>query len=140
MSDAANDLFDAPAPSKPSGRRRRVLVVDDSQMMRTAVSRIIERLGHEVTEAANGNEALGIVERRGADLVFLDLEMPVKDGITALRELRGLVRMRETPVILLTVVDDADVVKEAAQYGVKDYLRKPAHPRRIEEKVRKYLR
>src|SRR5437660_632768 len=67
----------------------RVLVVDDDVQLRGAVRAMLEELGHEVTETANGAEALRAFRRLGADVILCDVYMPERDGLEVLRALRA---------------------------------------------------
>ena len=67
----------------------RILVIDDEYYMRALVTKILERRGHEIVEATNGQEGIGFFEQGGqADMVLTDIFMPEKDGIETLRDLR----------------------------------------------------
>ena len=140
MSESADDLLSSDdSQEDASDSQSCILIVDDSSMMRLAVREIIAPLGHEVLEAGDGEEALEIAFFRELDMMFLDWIMPKKSGLEVLQELREVPRTRDLTVVLLTQLTDPTVVREAAPYGVVDYLSKPANPRRLVEKVRKYL-
>ena len=116
-----------------------VLIVDDSKMMRTVVQEILQPLGHMVLQASNGEEAIDLARLRRPDLILLDWFMPGLDGLGVLKGLRSTPETRDIPVCLLTVSKDPEVLRGAVEYGVTDYLSKPANPNRLREKVRKYL-
>ena len=65
-----------------------ILVVDDDDQLRTMLQHMLERLGHEVTLASNGNEALALYRQKQAEVIFLDLIMPGKEGIETITDLR----------------------------------------------------
>ena len=82
-----------------------VLVVDDEQLIAETLAEILVWEGHEVLTASNGADALAHVDARTPDLLVIDFMMPIKDGVTALRELRARERQRGTkrlPTILMT--------------------------------------
>jgi two-component system chemotaxis response regulator CheY len=108
-------------------------------MLRIAVRIAVEALGHQVIDAANGDEALDAARSNNLDLIILDWVMPGKSGLETLKELRAMPRLLETPVVLLTVVKDAQAIREAGVYNVRDYLSKPARPDRLRAKIQKYL-
>ena len=142
MSSDLEDLFGGEgAPPAPITARtgKLVLVVDDSDMMRIMISRIVENSGHRFIEAADGNQALDACRMNTPDLVFLDWLMPEKNGLETLQEMRRIPKLRDTPVVLLTVVRDKGTIREAGKHRVQDYISKPAKPERVREKIRKYL-
>lgn len=102
---------------------KKALIVDDSESVRQALRAILEGAGIEVAEAANGAAAMQWLRSRKADVVFLDLEMPVMDGSTLLRFLR--LGGDRTPVILLTAATDRKSLGPAMKLGVSDYVPKP---------------
>ena len=101
---------------------RRVLVVDDEQLVRWALAERLRDAGHEVVEAATGAAALEQAEQ-GADLVLLDYRLPDVDGVTILKKLREL--DPDTPVMMLTAHTHVDTVVEAVKAGAFDYATKP---------------
>ena len=123
--------------SSASGKT--VLVADDSRMIRVAVRKIVEALGHEVIEAADGAEAIVQAMARNPDMIILDWVMPEKDGLEVLAQLRKMPQTAKTPVCLLTSEMDTAEIRKAAKYNVRDYLSKPAHPRHVKDKVTKLL-
>ncbi len=147
--ESVDDLFASmgselgPGPAKrPAAVRRgakRVLVVDDSPMIRKVLRTGIVDLGHHVDEADNGVKALGAAIARTPDLVFLDLYMPEMDGLEMMEKWSRHPILKKVPVVLLTSEKNPDMVTAAARFGVVDYLSKPARPQKIREKVRKHL-
>lgn len=105
---------------------RRCLVVDDSRVVRHAARRMLEPLGFAVEEAADGAEAIALC-RNGAlpDLVLLDWNMPVMDGLSALREMRREFGPREPVVLLCTTETALPRIVEALEAGAQEYVMKP---------------
>ena len=99
-----------PEPEAPSGRRVRILVVDDEPMVRTVLSRLLALKGHTVLEASSGAEALSLTESERFDLVFTDQGMPEMSGRQLARALRR--RHRNLPILLLTGDTDAGLPDE----------------------------
>src|SRR5687767_6325293 len=106
--------------------RRRVLVVDDTALIREPLSMSLRDRGYEVTCAANGREAMDALTRIRPDMILLDISMPVMDGMTFLRLLRqdDDPARRDLPVIMMTASSTPDRVREAYRLGVKDYMDK----------------
>ena len=136
---ASVDELATPEPKTPPTAGKTILVVDDSEMMRVAITSIVSKTGHRVIEAANGDEALDACEHNTPDLILLDWIMPEKSGLETLKELRAMPKMANTPIVLLTQVKDKQSIREAGVYKVTDYLSKPARPDRVRAKIAKYL-
>lgn len=117
-------------------RPRTVLVVDDDALVRWSIRSILERSFH-VIEAADGAEALGLLEAETADLVVSDLAMQGMDGLTFIEELRR--RKHPAKVLILTAFDTEDVDKRAFRLGVAGVLRKPVDLPSLYEVVRSHL-
>jgi len=111
-----------------SDEHGRILVVDDTRLNRTILARALETQGHQVVEAENGRQALGLLELEGAsgiDVVLLDLEMPEMDGYETLQRIKGSEAIAYLPVIVISAVDDLDSVVRCIEMGAADYLPKP---------------
>jgi two-component system, sensor histidine kinase and response regulator len=112
-----------------------VMVVDDVEMNREMARIILEKNGHRVTMAANGQEAVDAFRRNRFDIIFLDMQMPVMDGYEAAREIRALEQGGESavPIVAMTAYamkGDRDKCLEA---GADEYLAKPFKPVEIIE-------
>ncbi len=105
-----------------------ILIVDDNRMNRLLLSRGVEQLGHKVTFAENGRQALEMIQRDAYDLILLDVEMPELDGYQVLERLRGDISLREIPVIITSSLDEIDSVVKCIELGAEDYLHKPINP------------
>jgi len=104
---------------------RTCLVVDDSRVIRKVARRILEEIGYEIAEAADGLEALAWCRAAMPDAVLLDWNMPVMSGIEFLRRLRAE-RGGDTPVVVFcTVENDRAHIEEALEAGADEYIMKP---------------
>jgi two-component system chemotaxis response regulator CheY len=101
------------------------LIVDDSRIIRKVARRIVEALGFEVDEAADGAEALTYCMGAMPHVVLLDWQMPVMDGLSFLRRLRELPGGRAPKVLFCTIETRADRIAEALSAGADDYVMKP---------------
>lgn len=111
-----------------------VLVVDDSDVIRTMILKTLRLADVPVGsafEAANGREALAVVDSNWVDLVVADINMPVMDGVEMLRRLRADTRHAELPVIVVTTEGSIERVAELESAGVSAYVRKPFTPETI---------
>lgn len=106
--------------------KKRVLVVDDSMAIRKAIRRILEGLGFSVEEAGDGSQALTFCTEWGnADVILLDIDMPVMDGLSFLRALRQNAAVRQPPVIMCSTHNSMDKIQEALALGANEYIMKP---------------
>lgn len=103
-------------------RQARILVVDDSIVTRMLEKSILEAAGHAVTVAADGGEALRIAQVEPPDLVISDVNMPTMDGLALTQAIRGDVRLRDTPVILVTSLDAEGDQARGMQAGADAYI------------------
>ena len=104
---------------------RTCLIVDDSRIIRKVARRIVEGLGFEVDEAADGAEALSYCASVMPDIVLLDWNMPVMDGLTFLRRLRAQTGGQTPKVLFCTIETAPDRIAEALAAGADDYVMKP---------------
>lgn len=121
------------------GGRRTVLVVDDEPTISEVVSRYLERAGYAARTAADGLEAIRLVEESSPDLVVLDVMLPQVDGIRVLRHLREA-EGSGVPVILLTAKSEQDDKLTGLRAGADDYVVKPFSPRELVARVDAVLR
>src|SRR6478672_9844213 len=103
----------------------KILSVDDSKAVRMLLARLFRPFACELFEAANGEEGLAVAVRERPDLVILDYNMPVMDGVSMLRQMRENAELRRTPVIMLTAESSAENIATVARLGVRDYVTKP---------------
>lgn len=104
---------------------RTCLIVDDSRIIRKVARRIVEGLGFEVDEAADGAEALAACSAAMPEVVLVDWNMPVMDGMTFVRRLRDQPRGTEPKVLFCTIETRAERIAEALAAGADDYVMKP---------------
>lgn len=102
-----------------------ILLVDDSRAVRLAGKRMSTAIGLQTLEAENGKEALDIVRANEVDVVLLDWNMPVMDGIEFLKELRALPDLRQPVVVMCTTENDMERIIEAMESGANEYIMKP---------------
>jgi type II secretory ATPase GspE/PulE/Tfp pilus assembly ATPase PilB-like protein/ActR/RegA family two-component response regulator len=126
-------------PATREAGKTRILIADDDRQMRRLVRGLLEREGHEVTEASDGLDALDAIESGQFDLMVLDIDMPRLDGLGVLEELRARVMTSGVPVIVLTARTD-DTEARVLDLGAQDYLTKPVQPQSLLSRVRAVLR
>jgi len=116
----------------------RILVVDDAAFMRKMVSDALTKGGHEVVgEASNGQEAVESFQALRPDIMTLDITMPEKDGLTALKEIMAL--DPSARVVMCSALGQESKVLEAVKSGAKDFVVKPFQADRVIDAVGKAL-
>jgi diguanylate cyclase (GGDEF)-like protein len=126
--------------STPFKARARVLVAEDSLVVRSLLRRQLEDSGYAVVEAVDGEEALRLCRERQPDVVLLDVEMPKLDGYGVLTAIRKEPDLAEIPVVFLTARATTEDVVEGLRLGAHDYLRKPFEPAELLARVSAALR
>jgi two-component system chemotaxis response regulator CheY len=117
---------------------RRVLIADDAAFMREMLRDILTQSGFEVcAEAADGNEAVACFEEHDPDLVTLDIVMPRKSGLDALRDI--ISRDPEACVVMCSALGQEALVMEALESGAKDFVVKPFKADHVIEVIQKAL-
>jgi signal transduction histidine kinase/CheY-like chemotaxis protein len=130
----------APIAPLPGPVQRRVLVVEDHPINQKLVGVLLTRMGCAVTFADNGQIALDLLDKEEFDLILMDVNMPVMDGLTATRAIRAMDGPASgTPVVVFT----ADVMNEATERamdaGADDFLGKPVQLDQLRATLQKYL-
>jgi len=105
----------------------KILVVDDDNALRSLLSLVLEEEGYTVTEARSGEDCLRSLVQLQPDLILLDAVMPDMDGFECCAQLRSLTEAQQTPVLMITFLDDQESIERAFQVGATDYITKPIH-------------
>lgn len=108
----------------------KILIVDDEPSFCKMLRRFLEQRGYEVVQALNGDDAVSIYDKEWPDAVLLDIKMPGKCGLETLGELKAI--DPDINVIMLTAVQDEDIVNQAMAEGTFDYITKPVDPNYLE--------
>jgi CheY-like chemotaxis protein len=116
-----------------------VLLVEDNEDNRTIYTTILRHVGHEVIEAANGEDGIRLALERQPNVILMDVAMPGIDGWEATRRLKGDPQTARIPVIALTAHAMAEDRQRAVDAGCEGYLAKPIEPRRVVEEVNRML-
>ena len=106
----------------------RILTVDDEERIRALIRKYAEFEGHEVTEAADGMEAVKLCREKTFDIIIMDIMMPELDGFSAVREIR---KFSETPIIMLSARGEEYDKLNGFGLGIDDYVVKPFSPKEL---------
>ncbi|MEZ5357976.1 MAG: response regulator [Candidatus Zixiibacteriota bacterium] len=119
----------------------KVIIVDDSQTVCQALSKIVTQLGYEPIEAANGAEALAKLRThyRQVGLIILDWNMPVMDGFTALGKIKASDQFKHIPVLMATSDGVKEDVIKALKAGAASYLVKPFDKKKLADTIHELL-
>ena len=105
-----------------------ILVVDDNESNRVLLSRRLARQSHRVDAAADGLEAMDMIQGNDYDCILLDVIMPGLDGYQVLEKVKADQRLRHVPVIMISAMDDIDSLVRCIEHGADDYMTKPFDP------------
>lgn len=102
----------------------KILICDDSILARKSLSGMLNSFGYSnITEVSNGEDAVSACKKNTPDLIFLDIVMPVKDGVTATTEI--IADNPDAKIIIVSSVGTQTHLKEAIKAGAKDFIQKP---------------
>jgi two-component system, chemotaxis family, chemotaxis protein CheY len=115
------------------------LIVDDSAAMRQLIALTVKDAGHEALLAVNGREALEKLKGSKVDMVITDLNMPEMDGITLIKELRGMAAYKFVPFLMLTTESQVAKREEGRAAGASGWIVKPFSSEKLLEVMRKFV-
>lgn len=104
---------------------KKILLVDDSDIVRKVMRRIVEPMGFDVHEANNGLNAVEHCKTAMPDVILLDFNMPEMDGMEALKNIRALPNGGDVVIIFCTTVNEMDFIANAISSGANEYVMKP---------------
>jgi adenylate cyclase len=136
--DTRGSSFEKEEPSRPVARST-VLVVDDDEMNRDLLCSYLQRQGHDVTVAEDGRQALDRVGKSRFDLILLDVLMPEMNGDEVLTELKCTDGLRDIPVLMISSLEEVDIVARCIETGADDYLPKPFNSVLLGARIRSCL-
>lgn len=119
----------------PTNEQTRIFIVDDDDVTRHLVGKILSKSGYRIFEAANGAEAIKLFDDINPHLVLMDVVMPEVDGYTACRVIREKENFLELPIIMLTGLDDVESVRASLDAGATDFISKPINWALLEQRV-----
>ena len=105
-----------------------ILLIDDDELILKVVNRILQKEGFVVKTAANGKEALEIIDREKFDLLITDLMMPYSNGFEVISKFKQHPNAEGVPIIVISSVGTENAIRDGLNIGADDYLRKPIMP------------
>jgi DNA-binding response OmpR family regulator len=118
----------------------KILLVDDDELILKVIKRILSKEGYEVKTAANGKEALEMIDMEKFDLLITDLMMPYSNGFEVISRFKQHPNADGVPIIVISSVGTENAVKEGLSIGADDYIRKPIMPDEMLIRVRRFLK
>ncbi|ART78697.1 two-component system response regulator [Sutcliffiella horikoshii] len=116
---------------------QKLLIVDDQYGIRILLNEVFQKEGYQTFQAANGYQALDIVEKHSPDLVLLDMKIPGMDGIEILKRLKAI--NSDIQVIIMTAYGELDMIQESKDLGAITHFAKPFDIDEIRDAVRKNM-
>lgn len=139
-------LDDASTPSAVShminnaSKKKKVCVIDDDENIREIYRLKFDLEGYDVSVAVDGEDGLKVIREKTPDIILLDLQMPIKDGVAVLQELRGDAELSKIPVVILSNIDNEDAFREVGKFETRFYLIKSlTTPQKAVDIVREIL-
>lgn len=122
--------------------RSKILVVDDIEVNLNLIVNILELAGesYDILTARNGRECVNLALTECPDIILLDWEMPVMNGIDALRELKATASTADIPVLMVTAYTASEFVEQALGCGATDYIKKPINQIELRARVKSALK
>lgn len=118
---------------------KRILIVDDDEMVRIALVELLRPEGYEVETVGSARDALAKIEKGMYDLLMLDIIMPEMDGITLCRKIREREDYNEVPIVFLTAKSRDEDREKGMDVGANIFLSKPISPEKLIEVIRETL-
>jgi len=136
-----NEILDELTTIPNDFHKAHILLADDSKYIRRFITREIEEQGYTSDAFTNGQELLDYLHNNNkGDIIILDNHMPVKDGITTLKELKNDSKLKNLPVLFLSATTDKEQVVKALELGADDYIAKPFNNDEFIARIRVHLR
>lgn len=120
-------------------QKKRILVVEDDEVNLMIAEHILGKVGYEVEKVNNGEEAIEVMKTQHFDLILMDIEMPIMDGLEATPIIRGMETGKSIPIIALTAHSMPEKIEEFHRAGMDDHIIKPIDQQKLQEITDKYL-
>ncbi|MCC5641672.1 PleD family two-component system response regulator [Nostoc sp. CHAB 5824] len=121
------------------GKQSLVLIVDSKEFNRQQLRLLVEQSGYRVVEAKDGTEAMNVFHQLHPDLVLLDAIMPDMDGFECCSVLQSIEENKHTPVLMITELEDTELIERVFQVGAMDYVSKPINWQVLRQRVRRLI-
>ncbi|MBD3840647.1 MAG: response regulator [Campylobacterales bacterium] len=116
---------DTSVKARPEIQKKKILIVDDSSMIRNVASNAAFEAGYDVVIADDGTAGLDIASKQSFDLIFSDINMPTMGGLEMVSHIKSLQNNKFTPIVMMTTENDGDLKRQGKKIGVRAWLVKP---------------
>jgi len=117
--------------------KKNILIVDDNQVALLSLCTLMRRMGFGIIPAESGLEAMKLLRLKTPDLVLLDVNMPMVDGIKTLKHIKDT--SPNIPVVMLSGIDDSSTIAQCRELGCSDYLAKPFNVRELHSMLQEWI-
>ncbi len=117
----------------------KILIAEDERDIRELITFTLRYAGHEVTQAANGEEALALAKQTIPDLILMDVRMPKMTGYEACRHIKADATLKNIPVVFLSAKGQETEIQTGLEVGATDYILKPFAPDQLIKRVSEIL-
>ncbi len=119
---------------------KKILIVDDSSMIRLVVSKAAKKMGYEIIEASNGQEGLDqLLKNSDVSLILSDVNMPVMDGLQMVAKIKEDEKLKFIPIVMLTTESKDELKQQGRALGVKAWMVKPFNEKTFTKAMMKLL-
>ncbi len=115
-----------------------ILLVEDNDVTQLITVELLKRKGYSIDIANNGQEALDMIEKKKYDMLLMDIQMPVMDGLTATSKIRAIERFKDLPIVAMSAHAMKGDKELCLQYGMNDHIAKPVIPDVLYQSVKKW--
>ena len=116
-----------------------VMVAEDYDDTRVMIRQVLERQGYHVVEARSGIEAVELVRHERPDLILMDINLPLIDGVNATRRIREIEGLNDVPIVAVSAYDSPELRDSALAAGCVEYLIKPIDADRLKDLIDRWL-
>ena len=117
----------------------KILIVDDSSLIRSVSAQAVEEAGHQAVIAENGEEGLNILESEKIDLIFSDVNMPIMGGLEMVEKIKQTAAYKYIPIVMLTTESDPSLKAKGKEMGVQAWMLKPFNKTKFVMAVKKLI-
>ncbi len=133
-------IADKPKAYPPKACLGTILLAEDNEINQLIIVELLKNKGYVIDVASNGKETLQMVKEKEYDLVFMDIQMPIMDGLTATAKIRTMKNYEHLPIIAMSAHATSGDRELCIQYGMNDHLSKPINPELLYKTVEKWVR